>query len=188
MVAGLGSLGNSDSSMMLKYLDDINSLDAYQKATKTDKNEESSSVEDIFGQIIDEINENMEKIADQQANLTTPLGDNTNSQFGPPAGMEIDGLDVDSLNAVEPISDYGDLNTDNNSSKNIASGQHSGGGAGGNESQDEENSEDDTNPMDLNRDGTVTVQEMLSYIQMQSSAYNQESTSSNSDEALFLMV
>ena len=37
MVDGLGSLVNSDNSMMMKLISDISSLDAYQKATEAKK-------------------------------------------------------------------------------------------------------------------------------------------------------
>lgn len=180
MVAGLGSLGNGDDSMMLKYIGDIKTLDAYQKTSKTNKDEESSSAEDVFGQIIDEINANMEKVADQQAGITSPLGDTSNAQFGPPSGMDIDGLDVDSLNAVESISDYGDINTGTSSSESVANSQSAGG--------DNEDSEDENDPMDLNGDGNVTTQEMLAYFQMQNSSYTQDSTSNVLDEAIDLML
>lgn len=186
MVAGLGSLGNGDDSMMLKYIGDINTLEAYQKTSKTDKDEESSSAEDVFGQIIDEINANMEKIADQQAGITSPLGDTSNAQFGPPSGMDIDGLDVDSLNAVESISDYGDINT-GTSSESVANSQPSGGGGAGG-GGDNEDSDDENDPMDLNGDGTVTTQEMLAYFQMQNSGYTQDSASNVLDEAIDLML
>ena len=187
MVAGLGSLGNGDDSMMLKYIGDIKTLDAYQKTSKTNKDEESSSAEDVFGQIIDEINANMEKVADQQAGITSPLGDTSNAQFGPPSGMDIDGLDVDSLNAVESISDYGDINTGTSSSESVANSQSAGGvadGSGG----DNEDSEDENDPMDLNGDGTVTTQEMLAYFQMQNSSYTQDGASNVLDEAIDLML
>lgn len=180
MVAGLGSLGNGDDSMMLKYIGDIKTLDAYQKTSKTNKDEESSSAEDVFGQIIDEINANMEKVADQQAGITSPLGDTSNAQFGPPSGMDIDGLDVDSLNAVESISDYGDINTGTSSSESVANSQSAGGG--------NEDSEDENDPMDLNGDGTVTTQEMLAYFQMQNSSYTQDGASNVLDEAIDLML
>lgn len=183
MVAGLGSLGNGDDSMMLKYIGDIKTLDAYQKTSKTNKDEESSSAEDVFGQIIDEINANMEKVADQQAGITSPLGDTSNAQFGPPSGMDIDGLDVDSLNAVESISDYGDINTGTSSSESVANSQPAGGSGGDNEDSDDEN-----DPMDLNGDGTVTTQEMLAYFQMQNSSYTQDSASNVLDEAIDLML
>lgn len=186
MVAGLGSLGNGDDSMMLKYIGDINTLEAYQKTSKTDKDEESSSAEDVFGQIIDEINVNMEKIADQQAGITSPLGDTSNAQFGPPSGMDIDGLDVDSLNAVESISDYGDINT-GTSSESVANSQPSGGGGAG-DGEDNEDSDEETNPMDLNRDGTVTVQEMLAYMRMQESEYGQNGENNVIDDALDLIL
>lgn len=186
MVAGLGSLGNGDDSMMLKYIGDINTLEAYQKTSKTDKDEESSSAEDVFGQIIDEINANMEKIADQQAGITSPLGDTSNAQFGPPSGMDIDGLDVDSLNAVESISDYGDINT-GTSSESVANSQPSGGGGAGG-GGDDEDSDEETNPMDLNRDGTVTVQEMLAYMRMQESEYGQNGENNVIDDALDLIL
>lgn len=177
MVAGLGSLGNGDDSMMLKYIGDIKTLDAYQKTSKTNKDEESSSAEDVFGQIIDEINANMEKVADQQAGITSPLGDTSNAQFGPPSGMDIDGLDVDSLNAVESISNYGDINTGTSSSESVANSQSADG-----------DSEDENNPMDLNGDGNVTTQEMLAYFQMQNSSYTQDSASNVLDEAIDLML
>lgn len=180
MVAGLGSLGNGDDSMMLKYIGDIKTLDAYQKTSKTNKDEESSSAEDVFGQIIDEINANMEKVADQQAGITSPLGDTSNAQFGPPSGMDIDGLDVDSLNAVESISDYGDINTGTSSSESVANSQSAGG--------DNEDNEDENDPMDLNGDGNVTTQEMLAYFQMQNSSYTQDSASNVLDEAIDLML
>lgn len=180
MVAGLGSLGKGDDSMMLKYIGDIKTLDAYQKTSKTNKDEESSSAEDVFGQIIDEINANMEKVADQQAGITSPLGDTSNAQFGPPSGMDIDGLDVDSLNAVESISDYGDINTGTSSSESVANSQSAGGG--------NEDSEDENDPMDLNGDGTVTTQEMLAYFQMQNSSYTQDGASNVLDEAIDLML
>lgn len=183
MVAGLGSLGNGDDSMMLKYIGDIKTLDAYQKTSKTNKDEESSSAEDVFGQIIDEINANMEKVADQQAGITSPLGDTSNAQFGPPSGMDIDGLDVDSLNAVESISDYGDINTGTSSSESVANSQSAGGSGGDNEDSDDEN-----DPMDLNGDGNVTTQEMLAYFQMQNSSYTQDSASNVLDEAIDLML
>lgn len=186
MVAGLGSLGNGDDSMMLKYIGDINTLEAYQKTSKTDKDEESSSAEDVFGQIIDEINANMEKVADQQAGITSPLGDTSNAQFGPPSGMDIDGLDVDSLNAVESISDYGDINT-GTSSESVANSQPSGGGDSGG-GGDNEDSDEETNPMDLNRDGTVTVQEMLAYMRMQESEYGQNGENNVIDDALDLIL
>lgn len=187
MVAGLGSLGNGDDSMMLKYIGDIKTLDAYQKTSKTNKDEESSSAEDVFGQIIDEINANMEKVADQQAGITSPLGDTSNAQFGPPSGMNIDGLDVDSLNAVESISDYGDINTGTSSSESVANSQSAGGGAGG-KGGDNEDSEDENDPMDLNGDGTITTQEMLAYFQMQNSSYTQDGVSNALDEAIDLML
>lgn len=187
MVAGLGSLGNGDDSMMLKYIGDINTLDAYQKTSKTDKEGESSSTEDVFGQIIDEINANMEKVADQQAVITSPLGDVSNAQFGPPAGMEIEGLDADSLNAVDSISDYGDVNT-GASSESVANSQPSGGGAGGGGGDDSNSDEDENDPMDLNGDGTVTTQEMLAYFQMQNSSYTQDNASNVLDEAIDLML
>lgn len=180
MVAGLGSLGNGDDSMMLKYIGDIKTLDAYQKTSKTNKDEESSSAEDVFGQIIDEINANMEKVADQQADITSPLGDTSNAQFGPPSGMDIDGLDVDSLNAVESISDYGDINTGTSSSESVANSQSAGG--------DNEDNEDENDPMDLNGDGNVTTQEMLAYFQMQNSSYTQDSASNVLDETIDLML
>ena len=185
MVAGLGSLGNGDDSMMLKYIGDINTLEAYQKTSKTDKDEESSSAEDVFGQIIDEINANMEKVADQQAGITSPLGDTSNAQFGPPSGMDIDGLDVDSLNAVESISDYGDVNTGTSSTESVANSQPSGGAGGG---EDDEDSDSENNPMDLNRDGTVTVQEMLAYMRMQESEYGQNGENNVIDDALDLIL
>lgn len=184
MVAGLGSLSNGDDSMMLKYIGDIKTLDTYQKTSKTNKDEESSSAEDVFGQIIDEINANMEKVADQQAGITSPLGDTSNAQFGPPSGMDIDSLDVDSLNAVESISDYGDINTGTSSSESVANSQSAGGGAGGSGGD----SEDENNPMDLNGDGNVTTQEMLAYFQMQNSSYTQDSASNVLDEAIDLML
>lgn len=187
MVAGLGSLGNGDDSMMLKYIEDIKTLDAYQKTSKTNKDEESSSAEDVFGQIIDEINANIEKVADQQAGITSPLGDTSNAQFGPPSGMDIDGLDVDSLNAVELISDYGDINTGTSSSESVANSQSAGGGADGS-GGDNEDSEDENDPMDLNGDGTVTTQEMLAYFQMQNSSYTQDGASNVLDEAIDLML
>ena len=187
MVAGLGSLGNGDDSMMLKYIGDIKTLDAYQKTSKTNKDEESSSAEDVFGQIIDEINANMEKVADQQAGITSPLGDTSNAQFGPPSGMDIDGLDVDSLNAVESISDYGDINTGTSPSESVANSQPAGGGAGGSGGNNED-SDDKNDPMDLNSDGTVTTQEMLAYFQMQNSSYTQDSASNVLDEAIDLML
>lgn len=187
MVAGLGSLGNGDDSMMLKYIGDIKTLDAYQKTSKTNKDEESSSAEDVFGQIIDEINANMEKVADQQAGITSPLGDTSNAQFGPPSGMDIDGLDVDSLNTVESISDYGDINTGTSSSESVANSQSAGGGADGS-GGDNEDSEDENDPMDLNGDGNVTTQEMLAYFQMQNSSYTQDSASNVLDEAIDLML
>ncbi len=188
MVAGLGSLGNGDDSMMLKYIGDINTLEAYQKTSKTDKEEESSSAEDVFGQIIDEINANMEKVADQQSGITSPIGDVSNAQFGPPAGMEIEGLDADSLNAVDSISDYGDVNT-GASSESVANSQPSGGGGGADGGGgDDSDSDDENDPMDLNGDGTVTTQEMLAYFQMQNSSYNQDSTSNVLDEAIDLML
>ena len=108
MVAGLGSLVNSDNSMMMKLISDISSLDAYQKATESKENGDNSSVEDIFSQIIDNINDNIEKNVAAEAGLTSPLGDTSNAQFGPPAGMEIDGLDTDSLNTIDSISSRGD--------------------------------------------------------------------------------
>ncbi len=186
MVAGLGSLGNGDDSMMLKYIGDINTLEAYQKTSKANKDEESSSAEYVFGQIIDEINANMEKIADQQAGITSPIGDTSNAQFGPPAGMEIDGLDIDSINAIDSISDYGDINT-GTSSESVANSQPSGGGGAG-AGGDNEDSDEETNPMDLNRDGTVTVQEMLAYMRMQESEYGQNGENNVIDDALDLML
>lgn len=185
MVAGLGSLVNSDNSMMMKLIGDISSLDAYQKATESKENSDNSSVEDIFSQIIDNINENIEKNVTAEAGLTSPLGDTSNAQFGPPAGMEIDGLDTDSLNAVDSISDYGNSNTDN-SSKEIASSQPSGGGgAGGGEGQNDDEEDD---PMDLNGDGTVSLQEMLTYLGIKDSDYNQSDSASALEQTLDLML
>lgn len=186
MVAGLSSLGNGDDSMMLKYIGETNTLESSQKTSKTSKDEESSSAEDVFGQIIDEISTNMEKVSDQETGLSSPLSDLSNAQFGPPSGMDIEGLDVDSLNAVDSISDYGDINT-GTSSESVASSQPSGGGgAGGGE--DDEDSDDENDPMDLNSDGTVTTQEMLAYFQMQNSGYTQDAGSNMLDEAIDLML
>ena len=101
--------------------------------------------------------------------------------------MNIDGLDVDSLNAVESISDYGDINTGTSSSESVANSQPAGGGAGGS-GGDNEDSEDENDPMDLNGDVTVTTQEMLAYFQMQNSSYTQDSASNVLDEAIDLML
>lgn len=189
MVAGLGSLLNSDNSMMMKLINDISSLDAYQKATESKESNDNSSVEDIFSQIIDEINDNVEKTVSAETGVTSPLGDTSNAQFGPPSGMDIDGLDVDSLNAVESISDYGDINTGNSSKtiSNTSQTSNAGGGAGGGGGNDEED-EEDNDPMDLNGDGTVTTQEMLAYYQMQNSSYTQENGNNAIDEILDLML
>lgn len=187
MVTGLGSLVNSDNSMMMKLISDISSLDAYQKATESKENGDNSSVEDIFSQIIDNINDNIEKNVAAEAGLTSSLGDTSNAQFGPPAGMEIDGLDTDSLNAIDSISDYGNINT-GSSSESVANAQPSGGGGAGDGSENDKDSDDSNNPMDLNSDGTVTTQEMLAYYQMQNSAYNQDGGSNVIEEAIDLML
>lgn len=189
MVAGLGSLINSDNSMMMKLIDDISSLDAYKKATESKESNDNSSVEEIFSQIIDEINENMEKTATANAGLTSPLGDTSNAQFGPPAGMEIEGLDADSLNSVDSISDYGDINTGNSSDNNIADSQPSGGGgAGDGEGQNDDDDDDEDDPMDLNGDGTVSLQEMLTYLGIKDSDYNQSDSASALEQTLDLML
>ena len=131
--------------------------------------------------------DNIEKNVAAEAGLTSPLGDTSNAQFGPPAGMEIDGLDTDSLNAIDSISDYCDINT-GSSSESVANAQPSGGGGAGDGSENDEDSDDSNNPMDLNSDGTVTTQEMLAYYQMQNSAYNQDGGSNVIEEAIDLML
>lgn len=205
MVAGLGSLLNSDNSMMLKLMNDVSSLEAYKKATETKEND-GASVEDVFSQIIDQINKQTEKLTQEQANLTTASAiDNSNAQFGPPAGMEIDGLEDFSMefdtnsndtNSVADIindiknsteiasSKIGETSADNNSD------EESGGtgGAGGGE----KDSDDEDNPMDLNKDGTVTLKEMLSYLGIKEYGNNQaqtgETVGSAIDEILDLII
>lgn len=205
MVAGLGSLVNSDNSMMLKLMNDVSSLEAYKKATDTQEND-GASVGDVFSQIIDQINEQAEKLTQEQANLTTASAiDNSNAQFGPPAGMEIDGLEDFSMeldansNDTNSVTDM--INDIKNSTEIVSSkiggtstDNHAGtesGGAGGAGSGGED-SDDEDNPMDLNKDGTVTLKEMLTYLGIKeygnNSAQTGETAGSAIDEILDLII
>ena len=180
MVAGLGSLLNSDNSMMLKLMNDVSSLEAYKKATETKEND-GASVEDVFSQIIDQINEQTEKLTQEQANLTTASAiDNSNAQFGPPAGMEIDGLEDFSMEFDTNSNDtnsVADIINDIKNSTEIASSKIG-------ETSADNNSE--------NKDGTVTQKEMLSDLGIKEYGNNQaqtgETVRSAIDEILDLII
>ncbi len=203
MVAGLGSLLNSDNSMMLKLMNDVSSLEAYKKATETQENG-GASVEDVFSQIIDQISEQTEKIIQEQANSTiSSISDNSNTQFGPPAGMEIEGLDdlamefdqnsensnsiTDSIDDIKNSTEIASSKTDESSA---SSGNANAGGAGGGGGEGDDDEED--NPMDLNQDGTVTLKEMLTYLGVKeygnNSAQTGETAGSAIDEILDLII
>lgn len=96
MVTGLDSLFNSENSMMLKLLNDVSSLEAYQK-TEEKKESEGASVEEVFSQILDEINEQTEQAIEEQSGIeaSTETADNSNenTQFGPPPWLKIEGLE-----------------------------------------------------------------------------------------------
>jgi len=82
MTSGISSTING-----LYYIDVINN-------SNKEKDEDNKSVEDIFGEILDQISENLEKQIDKNNDLEqTDSAINKSFNFGPPIGLCIEGLD-----------------------------------------------------------------------------------------------
>ena len=68
-------------------------LDAINQTHSKGKEEESTSIEDIFAEIIDEMTENVEKQTEENDKIAE-ITDNTDNRFqlGPPIGLDIEGF------------------------------------------------------------------------------------------------
>ena len=135
---------------------------------------------DIFDLIFQTIDESLLQTQENINNIETNTGNQASDfNFGPPANITIENFDYSAQ----------DSSSGEEFSIAEASGEPKGAVGKGGESEEEE---EDTNynPMDLNQDGTVSIEEMLSYFEANESYNSQEqkNNSSNQFEQIFDML
>lgn len=184
MVESASYLGSYSSYPLLFAINSQNST-----IQSNEKTQENNSPEGVFSQIIDEMNANIENNLKQSTDDNTLTSNSiSDEQFGPPAGMNISGLDM------------ADFSIDTQTSENI-SGENSIDNADFGEkvsqnsdlssaSGENENNEDkEDNPMDTNKDGIVSLKEMITYFGIKQ--YDETATNTatmQNDDIFDLMV
>lgn len=158
MTEGISALGGMSS---------LSLVDAISNKTSSKEDDEKNG--DIFDLMFQTIDESLNQV---QNNLGKSNSTSENSpsdlNFGPPANITIENFDYSA-----------EQNTSENITMAEPTGQPTGGAGGGGKSSDDEENESN-NPMDLNQDGTVSIDEMISYFEAQES-YGSSGNSGNSN-------
>lgn len=177
MTEGISALGGMSS---------LSLVDAISNKTSSKKEDEQSS--DIFDLMFQTIDESLNKVQDSLGQTSsTSASASSDLNFGPPSNITIENFDYSAEDTTSESASLTEL-----------AGQPTGGAGGtsgsGGESSDEDDEDESNNPMDLNQDGTVTIDEMLSYFEAQESygssgnGGNSNSQNANQFEQIFDML
>lgn len=171
MTEGISALGGMSSLSLVDVI-----------SNKTSNKEDDEKNGDIFDLMFQTIDESLNQVQDNLGKTNSASeSSSADLNFGPPANITIENFDY---------------SAEQNSSENVSmadsTGQSTGGAGGGEGSDDDE--DDSNNPMDLNQDGTVTIDEMISYFEAQESygssgnGENSNSQNANQFEQIFDML
>lgn len=170
MTEGISALGGMSG---LSLVDAI-----FDKTSSKDDDKKSGDIFDLMFQAIDE---SLLQTQENTNNIDTNTGNQTSDfNFGPPANITIENFDYSAQ----------DSSSGEEFSITEATDQPSGAVGGSGESDDDDDDETSYNPMDLNQDGTVSIDEMLSYFEA-NETYNsqdQKNNSTNQFEQIFDML
>lgn len=172
MTEGISALGGMSSLSLVDVI-----------SNKTSNKEDDEKNGDIFDLMFQTIDESLNQVQDNLGKTnSTSESSSADLNFGPPANITIENFDY---------------SAEQNSSENVSmadsAGQPTGGAGDGGEGSDDEEDESN-NPMDLNQDGTVTIDEMISYFEAQESygssgnGGNSNSQNANQFEQIFDML